>query len=163
MGSSACHTFHPKDNQTKVMTAISVPRSEQTCLGIQTTKHITSWEFCSFSSALSTLYRLLILLCDDVLEAPPSSPPKRKSDTLGEQRDMKRGKAGTLLQARGQTGKKRVMSSPDSITEDALLLQGQPQSSPLMLQAIGGLQLRRRASRTQFQSLLEKTGWPKPL
>lgn len=37
------------------------------------------------------LYRLLILLCDDVLEAPPSSPPKRKSDTLGEQRDMKKG------------------------------------------------------------------------
>lgn len=75
----------------------------------------------------------------------------------------KRGKAGTLLQARGQTGKKGVSSLPDSITEDiTLLLQGQPQSLPLLLQAIVGLWLRGRGSRTQFQSLL-KIGWPKPL
>lgn len=42
------------------------------------------------------LYRLLILLCDDVLEAPPSSP--LKSDTLGY---MKKGQGGNTATGTG--------------------------------------------------------------
>lgn len=48
------------------------------------------------------LYSLLILLHDVVLEAPASSPPiEKKSDTVGEQKDMKKGQGKNTASGTG--------------------------------------------------------------